>query len=184
MGKNNKSFSPASQGNHSAAPRGAQKTPEQRRQEREDRKKRNQELAAKPNARVMEVATPYSDVIFQIHRQMDLVWMHLKARSGEPGGVSYEQMGMITEELQRHICEYDKLTKKLAGMVGWSYRTPDKLKPILQKIREADAAQNQGAPVAVPQAAQEKIHTLPAKAAKPQTQKPGKEKKVAAAAAK
>lgn len=179
MGKKNKSFNSATnQGTATAAPFG-QKTPEQRRQEREERKEKNVELAKKPNARVMEVATPYSDVIFQIHRQMDLVWLHLKARSGEPGGVSYAQMAMITEELQRHICEYNKLTKKLAKMVGWTYRTPEKLMPIILKMEEASMVSAAASTSPAP----EKIHALPAKTlSKTSAHKPSKEKKASAAA--
>lgn len=184
MGKNKKPFNHANQGNTATAATHGQKTPEQRREERDERKKRNQELAGKPNARVMEVGTPYSDLIFQIHRQMDLVWQHLKARSGEPGGVSYEQMTAITEELQRHIFDYHQLTKKLAKMVGWTYRTPMLLKPILDKMTAAPATPESVPAVAAP-AAPEKIHALPAKTAvKAPAQKPGKEKKVAAAASK
>lgn len=157
------------------------KSPEQRRKDKDDRQKRNVELASKPYARVMEVSTPYSDIIFQIHRQMDLAWKHLKSRSGEPTGLSYEELMQISLELQRHVVEFHELTKKMARLAKWTYKTPFQMQEILNKMKMISAAQatETGTASAVP-ATPEKIHTLQTNHPTASAQKPGKEKKAAA----
>jgi len=152
-----------------------QKTPEQRRTDKEERSKKNVEMAAKPDARVMQVSTPYSDIIFQIHRQLDLVWKHMKAKSGEPTGISYEQLIEFSNKLQKHVVEFNELTREMAETVKWTYKTPFQLQPIINKVA-SDEANRKAA------STPEKIHALPVQAtAKNQASKPTKEKKAAMA---
>ncbi|EKD40824.1 MAG: hypothetical protein ACD_74C00156G0003 [uncultured bacterium] len=149
-----------------APAQGGQKSPEQRRQEKDARKQRNVELAGKPYARVMEVSTPFSDIIFQIHRQMDMAWKHLKARSGEPSGLTYDELNEMSKKLQDHVVNFHELTREIAKKAKWQYKTPFQMQDVLDKIKREQATDNQTAALAETEpapAAPEKIHALPAK---------------------
>ncbi len=119
-----------------ATPQNTAEQREQRKQWRERRTQQNIELAAKPTARVMEVNTPFADIMFQILRQMEMAWKNLKARSGEPGGVSYEEMGKLVTEMQMQIVGFHHLTKKIAKKSGFRYKNPAMLGDILEKIEK------------------------------------------------
>jgi hypothetical protein len=90
----------------------------------EERQEKKKKLLEERGARVIVIQTPAGQVLYDIFRQLDIIYSNFKQTLGEPGGISYEDGEKEIKELQSIIKGLDNYTKKLSKQVNYKYHRP------------------------------------------------------------
>lgn len=83
-------------------------------------------------ARVLQLKSPLGATFFDILRQFDLAYLHLKAGLGEMGGISHQEGAALMKEAQELVLAFSDFTAGLSQKIRFRYYVPREIEEYIR----------------------------------------------------